>query len=57
MAKETLKAFIRERFQEEVAQELGINLSEPVANARRKRAAAEPTVRPPAADAEPDRRG
>lgn len=52
MAKKTLKAFTRERFQEEVAQELGINLSE-AAPRRGKRAAGQPAPAPAARPAEP----
>lgn len=37
MAKKTLKSFTNERFQQEVAQELGIDLSQPSGRARVRR--------------------
>ena len=39
MAKKTLKSFTTERFQQEVAQELGIDLSQPSGQARARRKA------------------
>ena len=56
MAKKTLKSFTPERFQQEVAQELGIDLGQPSGQARaRREAQTDPPLVPEPESKNPDR--